>query len=161
LSACAALQPETIDVGGLSFRQSLSVTLLHAGTTKNVIPDRCELNLNYRFAAVSDPLASSQAAVERVRALTAGYDMEIIDLAPPGSLPTNNPHLAALLAACGTPLCAKEAWTDVARLGLHNIDAVNFGPGDPAQAHQANEQVDLEALTRAFVVLEQFLTTRR
>jgi succinyl-diaminopimelate desuccinylase len=33
---------------------------------------------------------------------------------------------------------------------------VNFGPGDPAQAHRRDESVEIAALVRAYEVLERF-----
>ena len=37
------------------------------------------------------------------------------------------------------------------------IPAVNFGPGDPAQAHRRDEHVRIDALTRSYEVLEAWL----
>ena len=36
------------------------------------------------------------------------------------------------------------------------LPAVNFGPGDPAQAHRRDESVEIAALVRAYDVLERF-----
>ena len=118
MSRIAAVEPRPVMVSGLSFRESLSLTLAQAGHAKNVIPDRLELNLNFRFAPEGDPEAACRAAVERVRTLTAEADLEIVDLAPPGRVPTDNPILAHLQRLIGSDRRAKEAWTDVARFGL-------------------------------------------
>jgi len=51
----------------------------------------------------------------------------------------------------------KQAWTPVAEFGLAGLPAVNFGPGDPAQAHRRDESVEIAALARAYQVLERFV----
>ena len=159
MSRIAAIEPKPVLVSGLSFRESLSLTLMAAGQARNVIPDRAELNLNYRFAPTDDPEAACRAAVERVRTLTAEADLDIVDLAPPGRVPADNAFLDELQRLVGHERRAKEAWTDVARFGLWGVDAVNFGPGTSAQAHQANEWASLDAMTNAYDILQRFLTT--
>jgi succinyl-diaminopimelate desuccinylase len=52
----------------------------------------------------------------------------------------------------------KQAWTDVATLSAAGIPALNYGPGDPAQAHQPGEWVSMTAMARCEDVLLGFLT---
>jgi len=54
-------------------------------------------------------------------------------------------------------LTSLQAWTDVARLGARGIDAVNFGPGFTAQAHQKDERASVAATLSAFEVFRRFL----
>jgi len=49
--------------------------------------------------------------------------------------------------------------TRVAILGAMGIDAVNYGPGETAQAHQAGESASVPALEDAYRKLRAFLTT--
>jgi len=49
----------------------------------------------------------------------------------------------------------------VARLGELGVDAVNFGPGETAQAHQANESASIPALAVAYQKLAAFLRGAR
>ena len=69
---------------------------------------------------------------------------------PPG------PRVDALVAAGDLARAPKQAWTPVAEFGLAGLAAVNFGPGEPAQAHRRDESVEIAALVRAYEVLERF-----
>ena len=44
-----------------------------------------------------------------------------------------------------------------AHLAAHGIDAINFGPGHPSQAHQAGELIELSAMLQAYELLTEAL----
>ena len=67
--------------------------------------------------------------------------------------------MTRLAAGSGAEQTSKQAWTDVARLSERGVGAVNYGPGETAQAHQAGESVALENMFEAYRVLQAFLTT--
>ena len=144
-------------IEGLTFREAVSVTLAEGGRARNVIPDRFVCNLNYRFA----PEAQADVTMERVRqdilAMAQGAEVEFIDQAPPGPVPAGNPILAHWQTVVPMKLLPKQAWTDVARLAMFGIDAVNFGPGMGAQAHQKGEWISLAAMVQAYDMLWRFL----
>ena len=83
--------------------------------------------------------------------------MEFTDLAPSGKVCADNPLLQKFLLMGALKATSKQAWTDVARFSERGIDAVNFGPGETAQAHQAKESASIEALGVAFESLARFL----
>jgi succinyl-diaminopimelate desuccinylase len=142
--------------GGFPFYEVMSVTKASGGRAKNVVPEAFELNLNYRFA----PGRTVEQAQEDVQRLVAGRaEVSFTDLAPSGRVCADNPHYRRLLAAGGLTAAAKQAWTDVARFSAFGVDAVNFGPGETAQAHQAHESCGVEPLERAYRALEKFLTS--
>ena len=77
---------------------------------------------------------------------------------PPGAVARSHPLIARWIERCGLVPEPKQAWTDVARMTAIGIPAVNFGPGDPAQAHQAGEWVAVAALDEGLRTLERLVT---
>lgn len=146
-----------VNSGGCLFREVLSATLARGGRARNVVPDSFELNLNFRFA----PGRTVEEARAEILAKVAGRaEVEFSDLSPSGRVCADNPYLQRLLWVTGSGAEAKQAWTDVARLSEMGMDAVNFGPGETAKAHQADESTSLAALELAFDRLSAFLRGR-
>jgi succinyl-diaminopimelate desuccinylase len=152
IAALAEVEPEEHDFGGLRFYEVASVTRIAGGIAGNVIPDRAEAHLNYRYAPGRTP-AEAEA---RIAELCAGHgEIEVTSNSPSGPVALDNPHVARLRERL--PVEPKQAWTPVAEFGMAGIDAINFGPGDPAQAHRSDESVEVAALVRAYRVLEEVL----
>lgn len=148
------LEPELHVLHGLEYREVFSVTRASGGIANNVLPAEFVVNLNYRFP----PLYDLEAAEARLREVAAvADDVRIKDRAPAGAIPEGNPLLDRLESLVGGDIAAKQGWTDVARLTAHGIPAVNFGPGQPLLAHQADESVPLENVVHAFDVMRRFL----
>jgi succinyl-diaminopimelate desuccinylase len=151
IAALAEHEPEAHDFDGLRFYEVASVTQVAGGIAANVIPDRAECHVNYRYA----PGRSPQAAEARLAELCGGTgELLVTSNSPAGPVPLENPHLKRLRE--GLPMAPKQAWTPVAEFGLAGLDAINFGPGEPAKAHRRDESVRVEALVRAYRVLEAF-----
>lgn len=152
------MEPDPVDVAGLTYREVFSVTRISGGIANNVIPAETVINLNHRFP----PVYSTDEAIARLRLVAAEADEVIIrDHANPGLIPQGNPHLDRLVALAGDDLAAKQGWTDVARLTERGIDAVNFGPGEVALCHQASESVAVASLDAAYSVMVAFLADSR
>lgn len=142
-------------VGGHTFFEVMSATLAKGGRARNVVADAFEVNLNYRFA----PGKTVDQARRDVEAFVADRAaITFTDLSPSGRVALDNPLLDRLIALTGRPAEAKQAWTDVARLATWGLDAVNFGPGETAMAHQRDESASVAALERSFEVLVKLLS---
>lgn len=85
-----------------------------------------------------------------------GVEVEFTDLSPSGKVCKDNPILKDFISRYNLKVEAKQAWTDVGRLSQYGIDAVNFGPGDPAQAHQRNEYIPVDNLVKSFEIFSDF-----
>lgn len=150
----AARAPRDVTIQGLTYREVMSVTTARTHAVRNVVPDFLELNVNYRFA----PDKGIPAARADVLTLVAGdADVTFVDEAPPGPVVREHPVLARFLGATGARVAPKQAWTDVARLGQAGIPAVNYGPGEPSQAHQRGEWAGVPALAAAHAALARLL----
>ena len=137
LQKLSAFEPQTIAVDGLEYRESLNAVSIKAGIAGNVIPDLCEVEINYRFA----PSKNAQAAKAQIEELFTGFEIEFVDVAE-GARPGLDTELARqFLAATATTARPKYGWTDVARFSALGIPAINFGPGDPSLAHADNENL--------------------
>jgi succinyl-diaminopimelate desuccinylase len=148
-------RPEPVEIAGLEYREVFSVTRASGGIANNVLPARFTLNLNYRFPPIYD---LDEAEVRLRKVASAADEILITDRASAGTIPEGNPHLDRLEELVGGAKTAKQGWTDVARLTGRGIPAVNYGPGEVAQAHQVTESVPTENLRIVFDVLHGFLT---
>ena len=77
LRPVVAAKPVEVDVGGLTFVEVLSATRISGGIADNVIPDRVEVGLNYRYA----PGRTREEAETRLRELVGGRGRDHLELA--------------------------------------------------------------------------------
>ncbi|MFW6597175.1 succinyl-diaminopimelate desuccinylase [Propionibacteriaceae bacterium Y2011] len=135
LGRLAAYEPRTVDIDGLTYREGLNAVKITGGIAGNVIPDRCEVQINHRFA----PDRTVEQAFAHVAEVFDGYELVLSDSSP-GALPgLDRPAAQEFIAAVGGDPAPKFGWTDVARFSQLGVPAVNFGPGNPSKAHADDE----------------------
>ena len=137
LAELARCRRETSLIDGLTYRTVTTVTQAKdGGRGRNVVPDRFVLNLNHRFA----PDLARRSPKADVLALVGDRAESSSPISRPAALPERAPPARpGALAAGVRGVEPKQAWTDVARFAARGLAAVNFGPGENAQAHQKNE----------------------
>lgn len=146
-----------VQVEGLTFYEVMTATMAATHNAANVVPDHFELNVNVRFApgrTVRDALGELEELVGDLARL------EVRDSAASGDVCVDHRRVQDWVQRCGLEIRPKQAWTDLARLTGRGIPAVNFGPGDPARAHQAVEWVEQEALEVGWRHLQVLLGTK-
>jgi succinyl-diaminopimelate desuccinylase len=154
LRRLSAYQERRVVIDGCEYREGLNAVRISGGVASNVIPDRCEVVVNYRFA----PDRSEGDAFAHLREVFSGYDVELTDSAP-GALPGLDAAPAqGFLAAVGEAPVGKLGWTDVSRFAAMGVPALNFGPGDPNLAHTREEHVEISKITAGAEVLRRWLT---
>ena len=155
LATLSNFEPETRDVDGLSYRESLSAVAVSGGIAGNVIPDRATLTVNFRFA----PDRSVDEAISYVTSLFPGLEATAVDQSPGARPGLDHPLAQSLVKASGRPAEPKYGWTDVARFSQLGTPAVNFGPGDAQRAHSADEWVTESEIEVAHHTLRIWLSS--
>jgi succinyl-diaminopimelate desuccinylase len=156
LMRLAEHQTDVVDVDGLQFRESFQVVGIEGGIAgkHNVVPDRCTVTVNRRFAPKYTP-AEAEAQVREL--LEGADDIEILQaqMAAPPNL--TDPLVDEFVSGLSLPVRPKLGWTDVARFAAMGVPAVNFGPGDPEIAHTQGEFVTRASIDRCYDVLGRFV----
>jgi len=149
------LERREVPYGELKYYEVVVPTQVWTENSKNVVPDAVMINVNFRFA----PGRTAAQAEEELRALVGeDGEVQVIDAAPAGSVYLEHPLLEPWRNREALPVQCKQAWTDVARFTERGIPAVNFGPGETAQAHQAGEWCSIDSLEHAYRALWRYFT---
>ena len=169
LTALEGLAPVEHVVDGLAFRDVVVATRAWtpglepggpADGPGNVVPERFTVDLNHRFAPTRD-LATAETQLRGTLADLLGdaeADVEIVDRSPAAAPHRDAPAVAALIAAVGGEIGAKQGWTDVARFSERGVPALNLGPGTTEQAHRRGEHVAVDAIVDVASRLRAFLS---
>lgn len=154
LSRLAEYRPREVAVDGLVYREGLNAVRVSGGVAGNVIPDLCEVEVNYRFA----PSRSVDEAEAHVRNVLEGFEVEVVDRAAGARPGLDAPLAQEFVAAVGAEPRPKYGWTDVARFSAMGVPAVNYGPGDPSLAHHDQERVSFAQIEDVERGLRAWLT---
>lgn len=142
LARLQAYSPREVNVDGLVYREGMNAVAIEGGIAGNVIPDRCEVTVNFRFA----PDRDEADAKDHVRQVFEGFELTFTDFAPAARPGLDKPIAREFVAAVGAEPRAKYGWTDVARFATLGMPAVNYGPGDPGKAHADDESCPVDQL---------------
>jgi acetylornithine deacetylase len=141
------------------------VNVVSGGIATNTVPELCTVRYEFRTVAEDDP----EAVIAEITAVARGLEVEMRAEHPSASvevevmarvpsLDSSPDGPAARLAGelGGTASADKVTYgTEAGQFAGAGIDAVVCGPGDIAQAHAADEYIELDQV----VACEQFLDT--
>ncbi len=142
---------ENRDSGPIGFHGlCLNVAAIDGGVAFNVVPTRATLTFSFRPWPGADVNALHREAEARARAGAQEDALEWEDTIASPPFATRDPAAFApwLGAAVHAPV-GLQFWTEAALLSAAGIDAVVFGPGEIAQAHAADEYVEVAQLVAA------------
>ena len=157
LAAILPVPPRDVDVSGLRFVEVVTPTLVEGGVAANVVPDRVECLLNYRYAPDRSP-ADADARIRELAAAAGVDEVVIAGNSQPAPVVADAPLVRRLRDAGRFAVEPKQAWTPVAEFAAAGLDAVNLGPGATRYAHRRDERVEVAELVRTFEALQRFLS---
>ena len=139
---------------------TLSLGTIRGGTGVNLVPDLVVLEIDRRIVPGESPREARDEVIRRIAAAAPGARIEHDEpFVESGGLPEADTSFAAALTAAAAAL-GVEARRTAARYGTNasifaaaGVPSVVFGPGSIAQAHTADEWIDLDEVDRAAAVL--------
>jgi acetylornithine deacetylase len=144
-------------------------TIAEGGIANNIVPERCEVEFEFRGIAADDPKAISEAVVAEARAHIEPWmkardpacGIEFVEVVDYPSLETpadaEIAHLARKLV--GAPTVSKVSYGTEAGLfeRIAGVPSVVVGPGSIAQAHKPDEWVSEDQLVAAARMVEALI----
>jgi acetylornithine deacetylase/succinyl-diaminopimelate desuccinylase-like protein len=139
---------------------SVSVGTISGGTQTNIVPDRCVIGVDRRTLPGESEAATRREVTAFLRSRKLDAKVSNVKLKPCFPLETDErlPLVRQFLWSLGRRRPeGLHYFCDAAVLARGGIPSVVFGPGDIAQAHTADEWIELDQVERARVMLLAFL----
>lgn len=126
------------ELDGHRYYETVNVTTMNTFNAFNVIPQKAEIIINYRFA----PGKTGDEAMEELYNIIGRDGATMLDQAE--SCYIGNSGDDFLLEGYEKEIM--QAWTDIAQLNEAGIPAINFGPGSIKHAHKPDERLSIQEL---------------
>lgn len=146
---------------------TVNIGLIRGGSSINIVPDRCVIEVDRRVLPGEDNAAILRQVREGLAALQAqgvitGWDVRPIKDGLPFETTVTSRLVQRLGASCGDEGVAARtegaAWySDAGPFSRTCPEVAVFGPGSIKQAHTADEYIELDSLARGRAILSRFL----
>lgn len=124
---------------------------IRGGTKNNVVPDRCETEIDARFPAPDTPDSIGSLIHDRLRGLQYEveviYGLEAFNADPESWIPR---EISRLL---GTRIISVPYAAEAPRYARANTSICICGPGEASMAHVVDEYVEVSKMARAYEML--------
>jgi acetylornithine deacetylase/succinyl-diaminopimelate desuccinylase-like protein len=137
-----------------------NVGVIRGGSQPNIVPDECAVEIDRRTLPGETEESVRREIQDLLKAHQLKAEFSLLKGAPCPPLETDPklPLVQQFMASAGQKKSlGVHYFCDAAVLAGAGIPSVVFGPGDIAQAHTADEWVELEQLERARRMLVEFL----
>jgi acetylornithine deacetylase/succinyl-diaminopimelate desuccinylase family protein len=139
---------------------TINVGAVRGGRQPNIVPDRCEIEIDRRTIPGEKDRAVQREIVEFIQA--AGLKVELINSKAKECMaletdPRNKLVQQLMRITKQTSPAGVDFFSDAAIIASGGTPSVVFGPGNIAQAHTVDEWLSLRSLDRATNILTRFL----
>lgn len=139
---------------------TVNVGAVRGGTQPNIVPARCEIDIDRRTIPGEKDAAVQREIIEFIR--REGLKVELLNSKAAACMPLETaprlPLVQQFMDIVRQPRpCGVDFFSDAAIIAQGGTPSVVFGPGNIAQAHTANEWISLRSLDRATRSLVRFL----
>jgi len=143
-------------------QETLAVTTIQGGRQINVIPDSCQLQIDWRILPGLDPrqrCLELQNAIKKM--VNVPLEVELLSVFEPMETDSHHPLTQSLWQTARkvqphSQLSGAAYATDASAFANLDIPAVVFGPGTIRQAHTQDEYITIEQLEKAEEVYDKF-----
>ncbi|MFX1513727.1 MAG: M20 family metallopeptidase [Promethearchaeota archaeon] len=135
---------------------TLNIGKIIGGTLINVVPEKTELELDFRLIPEQDP----DKLIERLRNLNiepCNFHCNILKKLPALQSNINHPFIQTLCKISGKKPVGLAYATDAAHLLTQNntIPFIIFGPGNPNVVHSTDEYIELDSVFKSSELLTE------
>jgi succinyl-diaminopimelate desuccinylase len=135
---------------------TISTGRIRGGVKINVVPDRCNAEIDIRILPGQESMASAVADFFREQQIPA--TVRPIKISAPLHTEPDHPIINKF-TSLGSRLTGASWFCDAAFFSIEGTPAVAIGPGSIAQAHTANEFIEVAELERGAEFFANFLRT--
>jgi len=133
---------------------TISTGRIRGGTKINIVPDRCHAEIDIRILPGQESMAVAVADFFRDQKIPA--TVRAIKISAPLFTDCDNPIIKRL-ESLGSQLTGASWFCDAAIFSAEGTPAVAIGPGSMAQAHTADEFIEVAELKRGAEFFTNFL----
>ena len=160
------LKSQTIPDFEKKHGNTMNITNIQGGSTINIIPDLCRLQVDSRYVPDTDIVTHREKLVHSLEFMSGGIkgNIQFQELENhPAFHARKESHLLNLLENSLFVLMVDakpkfETWySDAGHFSSANYDTIVWGAGSITQAHTADEFIAVDQLDRAVLVLDEFL----
>jgi acetylornithine deacetylase len=142
-------------------QETITVSRITAGEAPNTVPDRCQIDVDYRYVPPHDATSVLEMLRAALPEATIVFAEDPKNFSRPFYLPSHEiiTFLIESIRRCGQnpQVITMDASTDASRFNEAGIPTVVFGPGDIAQAHTSDEWVDLREVEMASTIFKELI----
>jgi acetylornithine deacetylase/succinyl-diaminopimelate desuccinylase-like protein len=135
-------------------RATINVGTIRGGTKVNIVPARCEIEVDHRTLPGED----HAKFMRLLRTKFGPVELEVLNDNTGLDTPASHPMVVRLAAASGGKCVGAPWFSDGAIFARHGVPAVAFGGGSIAQAHTKDEFTPVREVERCAAIMETFLS---